>query len=196
MFIGSNRVVVCSESSIIRSDVYFFRQHSTILFQWFVASVFQYTFVETFTAKFKFNRGDVIAPVCLTTQTEHLHASELFFEGTRLLYYHVVCFRQHVWGNKYATTSAVKPSIQSVDRNLCPPVLNSSLIQSSSFLTAGARYSEPVSISNSSNLITSQNLMKKLQYSSNNRSVAYWRMKNSTTIGSLYSTVALESSTW
>ena len=66
-FIGSTRVIVCSESSLVRSDVYFFVQDSRMLFQWSVAALFQYAFVESFTAKFKFIRGDVIAAVCLTT---------------------------------------------------------------------------------------------------------------------------------
>ena len=67
LFIGSNRVIVCSESSIIRSDVYLFVQHSPILFQWSVAALLQYAFVETFSAKFQFIRGDVRAAVCFTT---------------------------------------------------------------------------------------------------------------------------------
>ena len=62
-------MIVCSESSIVRSDVYFLIQDSPILFQWSVAALFQNTFVETFTAKLKFIRGDVIAVVCLTTET-------------------------------------------------------------------------------------------------------------------------------
>ena len=69
LFISSNRAIVCSESSIVRSDVCFFVQDSTILFQWSVATLFQYAFVETFTAKFKLITGDAIAAVCLTTQT-------------------------------------------------------------------------------------------------------------------------------
>ena len=83
LFIGGNRVIVCSETSIVRSDVYFFVQYSPILFQWSVAALFQYTFVETFTAKFKFIRGDVKATVSLTTQTYYLRTSELFFEEAR-----------------------------------------------------------------------------------------------------------------
>ena len=67
LFIGGNRVIFRSESSIVRSDVYFLVQDSPTLFQWSVAALFQNTFVETFTAKFKFIRGDVIAAVCLTT---------------------------------------------------------------------------------------------------------------------------------
>ena len=50
-------MIVCSESSIVRSDVYFLVQDSPILFQWPVAVLFQYVFVETFTAKLKFIRG-------------------------------------------------------------------------------------------------------------------------------------------
>ena len=67
LFIGRNRVVVCSEFFIVPSDVYFFAQLSPILFQWSVAALFQYAFTETFTAKFNFIRGDVIAAVCFTT---------------------------------------------------------------------------------------------------------------------------------
>ena len=67
LFIGGNRVIVRSESSIGRSDVYLLVQDSPILFQWSVAVSFQKTFVETLTAIFKFIRGDVIAGVCLTT---------------------------------------------------------------------------------------------------------------------------------
>ena len=66
LFIGGNRVIVCSESSIVGGNVYFFIQDSPVLFQWSFAAWFQYTFVETFTAKLKFVRGDVIAAVCLT----------------------------------------------------------------------------------------------------------------------------------
>ena len=58
LFIGSNRVIVCSESSIVRSDVYFFDQNSSTLFQWSLTFLFQYAFVETFSAKFKFIRGE------------------------------------------------------------------------------------------------------------------------------------------
>ena len=66
-FIGSNRVIVCSGSSIVRSDVYFVVQDSPLLFQWSVLALFKYAFVEIFTAKFKFIRGDVIGAVCLAT---------------------------------------------------------------------------------------------------------------------------------
>ena len=69
LFIGSNRVIVFPESSIVRSDLYFLVQDSPILFQWLVAALFQHAFVHTFTDKLKFIRGDVLATVCLTTQT-------------------------------------------------------------------------------------------------------------------------------
>ena len=67
MFIGSYSAIVCSESSKVRSDVYRFLQDSAILFQWSVVALFQCTFVETATAKYKFISGDDIAAVCLTT---------------------------------------------------------------------------------------------------------------------------------
>ena len=54
LFIGGNRVIFCSESSVVRSDLYFLVQDSPILFQWSVAALFQYTFVETFTVNFRF----------------------------------------------------------------------------------------------------------------------------------------------
>ena len=60
-------MIVCSESSFVGSDVFLFVQDSPILFQWSVTDLFQYVFVETFTAKLKFIRSDVIAAVCLTT---------------------------------------------------------------------------------------------------------------------------------
>ena len=65
LFVSSNRTIVCSESSIVRSDVYLFVQDSPILFQWSVPALFQYAFVETFAAKSGFIRGDVIAALCL-----------------------------------------------------------------------------------------------------------------------------------
>ena len=80
LFIGSNGMIVCSESSIVRSDVYLFVQDSPILFQWSVPALFQYAFFEPFFGKFTFIRGDVIATVCPTTQTQQLRTSELFFK--------------------------------------------------------------------------------------------------------------------
>ena len=59
-----------------------------------------------------------------------------------------LCFTQHVLGKKFATASAVKLPIQSFARKLCHSALISGLIQSSSFFSARARYSESVSFSN------------------------------------------------
>ena len=66
LFTGSNKKIVCPESFVVRSDVNLFVQDSPILIQWSVPALFQYAFVETFTANFKFIKGDVIAEVCLT----------------------------------------------------------------------------------------------------------------------------------
>ena len=84
LFKGSNKVIFCSESSFVRNDIYLLVQDSTLLFQWSVFALFQCTFVETSTSKFRLFKGDVIATVCLTTQTKHLRKSELFFEEARL----------------------------------------------------------------------------------------------------------------
>ena len=67
LFIDSKRVIVCSESSIVRNDIYRFVQDSAIFFQWSFAGLLQYAFVETLTANFEFIKGDVKAAVCLTT---------------------------------------------------------------------------------------------------------------------------------
>ena len=66
LFIVDTRVIVCSESSTVRSDVDLCIQDSPKLFKWSVAAAFQYAFVETFTAKLRFFTGHVIAVVCLT----------------------------------------------------------------------------------------------------------------------------------
>ena len=66
LVIGGKRVIVCSESSIVPSDLYRFVQDSTVLFQWSIPALLQYAYVETFTAKFRFFRGDFIAAVCPT----------------------------------------------------------------------------------------------------------------------------------
>ena len=88
----------------------------------------------------------------------------------------------------------MKPLTRLFDRNLCHSALISGLVQSSSSFTARARYSKSVSIINSSNWFTSQNLLRKLQYSSNICSFAYWRLNNPTMIGSLCWICALASS--
>ena len=65
LFIGCNSVIVFSESSKVLSDVYFIVRDSPILSSG-PSPLCSSTFVETFTAKFKFIRGDVKAAVCLT----------------------------------------------------------------------------------------------------------------------------------
>ena len=40
LFVGSNRVIVWLESSIVRSDVYFLVQEFPMFFQWSVAACF------------------------------------------------------------------------------------------------------------------------------------------------------------
>ena len=76
MFTGSNGVIVLSKSSIVRCDVYLFVQDTAIFFRRSVAALFQNTFVETFTAKFRFIRGEVIATVCPSAKPLHLGTSE------------------------------------------------------------------------------------------------------------------------
>ena len=139
LFLGDNSVMVGSEAYIVRSHVYFFVQGSTILFQWSVAAVLQYAFVETFTAKFK------ILEVIWELQYVLLHRhnisvnlnSSLKRPDSLLLC--CFCSSQHVRGKKFATASAMKLSIQSFDRNLYHSALISSLIQSSSSFSAKAR---------------------------------------------------------
>ena len=78
LFIGGNRVIAGSESSIVGRNVYIFVQDSPILFQWSVATLFQYAFAETFTAKCKLIRGDVIAVYVLLHRhgiSVHLNSS-------------------------------------------------------------------------------------------------------------------------
>ena len=142
-------------------DVYRIVQDSPILFQWSVAAPFQYAFFETFTAKFKFIRGDVIAAVCLTTHNMSVHLNSSLKRPGSFLSCRL-CFTQDVRGKKFATASAVKLSTQSIDRNLCYSALISGLIQSSSSFSARARNSEYVSNSNTFNMFTSQNLAKKM----------------------------------
>ena len=61
LFIGSNRLIVCSESSVDRSDVYLLVQDSTRLFQLSIVALFQYTFLETFTVNLELIGGDITA---------------------------------------------------------------------------------------------------------------------------------------
>ena len=140
-------------------------------------------------------RSDVIAAVCLTTGhniSVHLNSSSKR-PGSPLSC--CLCFTKHVLAKKIATASAVKLSTPSIDRNFSYSALISSFIPTAISFSARARYSESLSIPNSSKLLISQNLVKKLWYSSNIRSFAYSRKKKPTMIGSLYSICALASST-
>ena len=66
---------------------------------------------------------------------------------------------QQVLGKKLVVALAVKSSLQSSVLNKPHSVLDSSRMQS---FSDRANYKESVSISNSSNLLSSQNLSKKL----------------------------------
>ena len=90
LFIYGNRVIVCSESSIVRSDVYLFVQDSAIFFQWSVAALFRFMFVETFTAKLDFIGGDVIATISYYIDTTSPYIWTLLWRD-QVLSSHVVC---------------------------------------------------------------------------------------------------------
>ena len=159
-FIVGNRVIVCSEYSIVRSDVYFKTLRcfssgpsplcsSTRLLRPLLLklSLLNVTSLQQYVLLHRHNIS------------VHLNSS-LNRPGSLLLC--CLCFTQHVRGKKLATASAVKFWTRSFVRNLCDSALISGLIQSSSSSSARARYSKSVSISNSSNLFTLQNLVKKL----------------------------------
>ena len=110
LFIGGNRVIVCSKTSLVRSDVYFFVQDCSILLQCSTAGLFQYTFVEIFTAKFKFIRGDVI----LRRHNIPVHLNSSLKRPSSLLSC-CLCFTQHALVKKFATASAVKLPTQSFE---------------------------------------------------------------------------------
>ena len=130
LFIGGNRTIVFLEYSFVRSDVYFFVQDSTIRFQWSVAALFQYTFVETFAAKVMFIGGDVKTAACYTTHTKLLRTTEFFFDEARLSLIMLFVFHTTFLGKKVATVSAMKLSTGSFDCNLCHSALISSLTKS------------------------------------------------------------------
>ena len=55
---------------------------------------------------------------------------------------HVFCLSQHIRGKKFPNSSAVKQSVQSFDRSCSHSAFISGRIQSSSFFSARARYTE------------------------------------------------------
>ena len=139
MFIAGNRVMVCSESSFVGSDVEFFIQDSGILFHWSVATRFQYTFDETFTAKFNFfYRWHHSNSMSYYTDITSPYIWTLHWRGGSFLIMLFV-FYTTCSGEKIATASAVKLSTQSLCRNLCHSAHNFCSIQSSSYFSARAR---------------------------------------------------------
>ena len=96
---------------------------------------------------------------------------------------------------KFQSASAIKVSLQSSDCSRSHSAFISGRTQSSGSFSARARCNESLSISNPSNSFTSQNLMKKMQRRSNICCFLFWRMKNTTMIGSLHSICASASST-
>ena len=73
-----------------------------------------------------------------------------------------VCFVQQVLGKKLVVALAEKSSLQSSVLNRLHSALDSSRMQSYNSFSDRAKYKESVSNSNSSNLLTSQNLSKKV----------------------------------
>ena len=184
---GSNRVTVCSESSS--------SERLYGVFQCSVANLFQYTFVETCIAVLNFIGADVMATVCLTTQTKHVRTSDPSLKRPESLLSCCLCFKQHVRGEKFAIALAIKLSTQAFDLKRSHSVLIAGLIRSSNSSSTRERRSESVSISNSSSFFMSQNFLNKLYYGSSIRGFAYRRLKNPTITGSMFSICALASST-
>ena len=162
LFTGSNRVIVCSESSNVQSDVYFFVQDSTLLFQWsvpFCSSTHLLRPLLLNLGLLELTSWQQYVLLHCHKISVHLNSS-LKRPGSFLSRW--LCFPQYVREKKFARASSMKLSTQSFDRNLCHFGLISGPVQCSSSFSARTRYSEFVSISNSSNLLTSQNLVKKL----------------------------------
>ena len=162
MFIGSNRVIACSESCIVRNGIYFIFQDSMILFQSFVATLFQYTNVQTVNAKYKIVRGNFTVTVCFTKQKFNLRTSELLFEETRLplimlFVFYTTCSREE---NGYRISSESINSVISWQ----PLQFHSHFRSDTIFqLFPGKRNIQQIcAISNSLNLYTTQNLVEKL----------------------------------
>ena len=86
--------------------------------------------------------------------------SSLKRPGSRLSYF--ICFVQQVLEKKLVVALAVKSSLHFFVLNKLHSVLDSSRMQSYISFSDRAKYKKSVSISNSPNLLTSQNLSKKL----------------------------------
>ena len=162
LFIGSNKVIVCPDS-------YMFEV--TFIFSFRTLRYF-YSCPSTFCSSTRLLRASLLnlglLEVSSLQQYVLVHRHNIFvnlnspLKKPCSLLSCCLCFTQHVREKKLATASALKLSKQSFDRNLCFSSLISVLIQSSIFFSARARYSESVSISNSSNLFASKNLVKKM----------------------------------
>ena len=132
-----------------------------------VADVLQYSFLWTFAAKFCFVRSSVVALVSFTTEAKLFQTLEFLFEKTTLsLVRFLLCLSQHLQEKIIDSTSAVKLSFQSFDRNCLRTAFIFGRIRSSSSFSARSRDRELVYTSNSSKLFTPQNFVKKLWYSS------------------------------
>ena len=84
LFICSNTMIYCSETSICRSKVDNFIHHSTIFFHWSISSLFQSSFVQAFATEFVLVRLSIVATIGFTAETNHFGASEFFLEKTWL----------------------------------------------------------------------------------------------------------------
>ena len=171
LFIGSSRVLDCSESSFVTFTVSF----KTL--RYFSSGPTPLCSSTHLLGALLLNLG--LLEVILLQQYVLLHRhnnsvhlnSSLKRPGSLLSCF--LCFTQHVGGKIFTTASALKLSTRSFDQNLCHSALSSGLIQSSSSLSAREKYNESVSNSNFPDLFTSQSLVKRFQYSSKIRSFAY-----------------------
>ena len=112
LFIGSNRVIVCSESAIGRSEVYFFVKDFSILFRCSVATMLK----------------KILLVVKLQQQYVLLHRWNIWvhlnspLKRSDSFLSRCLCFTQDARGKSFATAS-VKLSTEPFDRNLCNSVL-------------------------------------------------------------------------
>ena len=134
-----------------------------------------------------------------TSQQEYvlLHRHNIPYIWTLLwrgkaLSYNVVCVLHNTFREKNCC-SIRNETINTVTRSQHLS-LRSSFRSDTSCFSSRARYCESLSISNTSNLFTAQNLVKELQYSYEISNFVYSGIKNPTMIGSLCSICALASS--
>ena len=162
LFIGSNRVIVCSESSVVRSDVYRFVQDSPILFSGPPSLCSSIRLLRSLLLFLSFSEVTSQQQCVLVHRQDIPVQLNSSLNGPGSLLSCCLCFTQHVREKKFASASAVKLLTQSFDGNLCHSASISSLIHYSISFSARARYSEGLSFSNFPNMVTSQNLLTKL----------------------------------